>query len=115
MPPSAGCHLPADLDLLRHDGLDPRAAARLDVTTYRYPAAGQLSRLDPGRGEDALIALRDGDGEVFRPSPSEIHVDRAAALAHRHDVAFDEREAAELPKHPRRILGTHHFIARNAP
>ena len=59
--------------------------------------------LKPGARKDALMTFRYGDRERLRPSPPEIHIYGAAALADRQHLAFDDRETA--PVRPRAPAG----------
>src|SRR5262245_12552651 len=79
-----------DLDLLRTHGLDPWAAALLDPPPHHHAPARQPTRPQPGIDKLTLVPFQNRNGEVLAPAPAEIHVNRAAALAHRHDLAFDQ-------------------------
>src|SRR6516225_1331465 len=72
-----------NLDLLGPDGLDPRPTALLDPPAHPYVQVCKPSRLPSGSEEIALITFQDRDREGLRPTPSEIHVYRAGALADR--------------------------------
>src|ERR1700674_5241173 len=75
-----------DLDLLRAGGLDPRPAALFHPSTHPHAAVFEPFRLEAHGGEIALIAFQDGDRERLRPSPPEIHIDCAPALADRQHL-----------------------------
>jgi hypothetical protein len=45
----------------------------------------------------------------------QIHTDRAAALANRHDLTFDEREASAVRRASRRVIRASFFIIRITP
>src|SRR5262249_30666294 len=81
-----------DLDLLRAGDLDARAVALLDPSAHPDAAVFELLRLYAGGSEDALIALRDRNGQRLRPSPAKIHVDRSCTLADRHHIPFRHGE-----------------------
>src|SRR5262245_40785809 len=104
-----------DLDLLRAGDLDARAVALLDPSAHPDAAVFELLRLYAGGSEDALIALRDRDGQRLRPSPAEIHVDRACTLADRQHVTFRHGETAALGRKLRPALGRHDDIIRFTP
>src|SRR5271166_5534211 len=72
-----------DLDLLRPDCLDPRPTAFLDPSAHPHVHVCKPSRVPSGSDETALITFQDRDRERLRPTPSEIHVYRACALADR--------------------------------
>src|SRR6185436_18350841 len=76
---------------------------------------GERLRLETRGGKHALIALGDGDGEILRPAPPEIHIDGAAALAHRLDLALDQRKPAAALEDPRGVFGLVDDIIRFAP
>ena len=63
----------------------PRSTGRRAPRSTRAPSrAGRAAlRLQPGGRKAALVAFQNRDGEVLRPAPPEIDVDRAAAFAHR--------------------------------
>src|SRR6185295_11534859 len=92
-----------NLDLLRTARLHPGAAPLLDPSADTHHAAGQFLRLEAGRGKHALVALGDGDGEVLRPAPAEIDVNRPAALTYRKDLALDQSEPPAARQHLRRF------------
>ena len=71
----------------RGGGLDARPVALLDPSTDPDTAVFELPRLQPG-GEKLRSWRLGGDRERLRPSPSEIHVDRASAFADRQHLAF---------------------------
>src|SRR5579883_2421127 len=81
-----------DLDLLRLRRLDPRAAALLDPPSHQDAPSRERTHRETGRRKLTLVTFQNRNGEVLAPAPPEIHVDRAAALAHRHDLALDQRE-----------------------
>ena len=89
--------------------LDPRPAPFLDRTPDPHMAARQLLQRQARRLECALIALRSRDGEVLRPAPPKVDVDRAAALAHRQHLPLNHRKMAPKRENSRRILG---FVRR---
>src|ERR1700731_4400230 len=64
-----------NLDLLRMRGFDPRPAPLLDDTPQADTAALQAQRREPCRRKAALVALGNGDHEIFRPAPAEIDED----------------------------------------
>src|SRR5262249_54982431 len=96
--PGGGLRVPSgargDLDLLRAGDLDARAVALLDPSAHPDAAVFELLRLYAGGSEDALIALRDRNGQRLRPSPAKIHVDRSCTLADRHHIPFRHGETA---------------------
>src|SRR5262245_20558224 len=104
-----------DLDLLWPGDLDARAVALLDPSAHPDAAVFELLRLYAGGSEDALIALRDRDGQRLRPSPAEIHVDRACTLADRQHVSFRHGETAALGRKLPPALGCHDDIVRFTP
>src|SRR6266436_5821200 len=104
-----------DLDLLGRRCLDPRTAALLDPSPHHDAASRQLLRLQSGGRKYALMTLRNGDREILAPAPAEIHIDGAAALAHRHHLALDQREAPPFGGDLPRILGRMGKIARIGP
>src|SRR5579859_1900999 len=85
LPPSSArrSRLLHNLDLARMDQLDPRAAPFLDRAPDPNPPACQLPERQTCGLECALVALQSRDGEVLRPAPPEIDIDKAAALADR--------------------------------
>src|SRR6266478_1444666 len=104
-----------DLDLLRAAGLDAGAVPLLDKAAHPDPAVFELLGRQPRPREDALITFRDRDSERLRPAPAEIHVDRAAALADRQDLALDDRETTPSGQELRPALGPQLDIIRIAP
>src|SRR5919109_4505531 len=76
-----------DFDLLGPDGFDPGATSLLDPSPYPDSAIFELLGFQPSRREGALVALRHGDREIFRPPPPEIHVYCAPTLAHGQHLA----------------------------
>ena len=104
-----------DLDLLGTRRLHPGAAPLLDPPANPHAPPGQRLRLETRGRKRALIALGDGDGEVLRPAPPEIHIDGAAALAHRQHLALDQREPAAALEDLRGVLGLVHDIIRFGP
>src|SRR5260370_7997691 len=104
-----------DLDLLRMRGLDPRPAPLLDDPPDADPPALQPGRLEPGRRKAALIALGNGDHEIFRPAPAEIDEDGVSAFPDRQHPALDDREAAALGRDRRRLVRRHDAINRLRP
>src|SRR5947209_149012 len=103
------------LDLLGTCRLHPGSAPFLDPPANPHPPAGKRLRHQTGGNKRALIALGDGDGEVFRPAPPEIHVDGPAALAHRDDLAFDQRKPAAALADSFRVLRLADDINRFGP
>src|SRR5262249_55133849 len=65
--------------------------------------------------EATLVSFRDGHCQPLRPSPPEIHVDDAAALADGPYFAFHHRETAALGDELRESLGPDHGIIRFGP
>src|SRR5712691_1404250 len=104
-----------DLDLLGMGRLDPRPAALFDPSAHPHAAIFELSRVDAGGGEGALIAFQDGDRQSLRPAPPEIHIYGAAALANGQHLAFHHREMAALGVELCPVLGRHDGIIRFAP
>src|SRR6516164_4178184 len=104
-----------DLDLLRAGELDTRAVTLLDPTAHPNAAVFEFFRLDAGGGEDGRIALRDRGRQRLRPSPPEIHVDRACALADRQHVPLRHGETAAFGRKMSPALGRHDDIIRFAP
>src|SRR5262245_37148070 len=104
-----------DLDLLRAGDLDARAVALLDPSAHPHAAVLELLRLYAGGSEDALIALRDRNGQRLRPSPAKIHVDRSCTLADRQHVPFRHGETATLGRKLPPALGCHDDIVRFTP
>src|ERR1044072_177445 len=104
-----------DLDLLGTCRLHPGPAPFLDPSANSHPPAGERLRNQTRGSKDALMALGDRDGEVFRPAPSEIDIDRAAAFAPRDDPAFDQGEPAAALKDLFRILRLADDINRFGP
>src|ERR1041385_3134362 len=82
------------LDLLGTCCLHPGPAPFLDPPANSNPPAGQRLRHEASGGKRTLLALGDCAGEVFRPAPPDIPVDRAAAFAQRDDLACDQRKPA---------------------
>src|ERR1051325_3146074 len=103
------------LDLLGTCRLHPGPAPFLDPPANAYPPAAQRLRHQTCGGKRALIALGDGDGEVFRPAPPEIYIDRAAAFAHRDDFALDQPKPAAALQDPLRVLRLADDINRFGP
>ena len=86
--------------------LDPRAAPLLDRASDPNTPAFQLLQLQARVRKRALVAFQRRDGEVFRPAPPEVDVDRAAAFADRQHVPLDHGETApNAPGYPCRIRG----------
>src|SRR2546423_11884695 len=79
-----------NLDLLRMRGFDPRSAPLLDESADPNTAALQPGRLEPGGRKAALVALGNGDHELFRPAPAEIHENRVSAFPDRQHRALDD-------------------------
>src|SRR3989304_3543014 len=79
-------------DLLGGFGGDDRAAAPFDPAAHPDTAAFQPLRLEAGRGKCALLAFKNDDGEIARPAPPEVDIYSGPALAHRQDLALDQRE-----------------------
>src|SRR5712692_5855693 len=104
-----------NLDLLRMRGLDPRPAPLLDDPPDADPPALQPGRLEPGRRKAALIALGNGDHEIFRPAPAVIYDDGVSAFPDRQHPALDDREAAALGRDRRRLVRRHDAINRLRP
>src|SRR5215467_7008941 len=104
-----------DLDLLRAGELDTRAVTLLDPTAHPNAAVFEFFRLYAGGGEDGRIALRDRGRQRLRPSPPEIHVDRACALADRQHVPLRHGETAAFGSKMSPALGRHDDIIRFAP
>src|SRR5882762_4268488 len=101
-----------DLDLLGRRRLDPWTAALLDPSPHHDAASRQLLRLQSGGRKYALMTLRNGDREILAPAAAEIHIDGAAALAHRHHLALDQREAPPFGRDLPRVIGRMGKIAR---
>src|ERR1019366_2388946 len=79
-------------DLLGGLGRDDRAAALFDPPAHTDAAAFKPLGLD-ARGRKATPqASQNGDGEVPRPTPPEVDIYSGPALAHRQDLAFNQRE-----------------------
>src|SRR4051812_19223973 len=93
-----------NLDLLGTRRLHPGAAPLLDPSANSHAPPIEGLRRQPRGGKHALIALGDRDGEVLRPAPPEIHVDRAAAFAYRQHLAFHQRKPAALFQHLGRVF-----------
>src|SRR5262249_51523530 len=104
-----------DLDLLRAGELDTRAVTLLDPTAHPNAAVFEFFRLYAGGGEDGRIALGDRGRQRLRPSPPEIHVDRACALADRQHVPLRHGETAAFGRKMSPALGRHDDIIRFAP
>ena len=94
-----------EFDLLGRLGVDDRAAALLDPSAHPDAAAFELFRLDARGGEGSPMAFKNGDGEVARPAPPEVHIYSGPALAHRQDLAFDQREMAPCGGNRARFSG----------
>src|SRR5262245_13994112 len=104
-----------DFDLLGVRGLDPRPVALLEPSAHPDAAVLELFRFHSGCGKGALMALQDRDCESLRPSPPEIHVNRASAFADRRHLAFHHGEMAALGQKLGRALGAENDIIRFAP
>src|SRR5436305_8055175 len=103
------------LDLLGTCRLHPGAAPFLDPPTNSNPPAAQRFRYQTGGNKRALVALGDGYGEVFRPAPPEIDVNRATAFAHRDNLALDQGKPAAALKDPGGVLRLADDINRFGP
>src|SRR5262249_15658344 len=101
--------------LLRPRRLDPRPVALFDEAAPPHAATLERSRRKPGGDEATLVSFRDGHRQPLRPSPPEIHVDDAAALADGPYFAFHHRETAALGDELRESLGPDHGIIRFGP
>src|SRR5262249_19457174 len=99
-----------NLDLLRVQRLDPRAAPLFFGTAQHPTAALQPRRGMRGPRKAALIALGDGHHEIFRPAPAEIHEDGVAAFPDRQHLALDDGEAAAFGRERRRLVRPHDAI-----
>src|SRR5678816_3282846 len=66
------------LYLLGTRRLHPGAAPLFDPSAYPHALACKRLRLETGGRESALVALGDGDREILRPAPPEIHVNGAS-------------------------------------
>src|SRR4051812_17311656 len=95
--------------------LHPGAAPLLDPPANSNSPAAQRLRYQTCGSKRALIALGDRDGEVFRPAPPEIDVNRAAALAHRDDLALDQGKPAAALQDPGGVLRLADDINRFGP
>src|SRR3982074_2747680 len=89
-----------DLDLFGARRLDSRPGAILHPSPHPQPAVLERLGVEAGGGKNALIPFQDGDRERLRPSPPEIHIDCASALADRQHLAFHHRETATLHTEP---------------
>jgi Zn-dependent protease with chaperone function len=69
------------LDLFGACHFDPRAGALFEDAPHPHAVTRQRLQIQAGGGERALVALRDGDGEVVRPAPPKIDVYGAPAFA----------------------------------
>src|SRR5262245_37255168 len=104
-----------DFELLGVRGLDPRPVALLEPSAHPDAAVFKLFRLHSGGGKGAFMAFQDRNRESLRPSPPEIHVNRASALADRRHLAFHHCEMTPLGHKLGRAIGAEDDIIRFAP
>src|SRR4029450_3127446 len=87
----------------------------LDPAAHADTAGFEVFRFYSGGGEGPVIAFGYRDGERLLPAPSQIGVERAAALPDRPHLAFHDGEVAALARKLRRVVGRQDDIIRCAP